>query len=667
MTNFSKLFGVSLILALLAPVPALAQGGGASLTLSPASGSFVVGGTFSVSIVLNTAGQAVNAIEANLSFPPDKLQVVSPLIGTSVIGIWTSQPHFDNQNGILRFQGGVPDPGLITSKGVIATVSFRVKSVGTAVLKFLDSSKVLLNDGLATDFLVNTSSGIYNLTLPPPAGPVIISETHPDQSTWYSNSTAALRWNNNLPIEGYSYVLNDAPIDVPDNVSEGMEAEVVYKGLADKVHFFHVKALRNSVWGETSHFAIKIDTQQPADFPIKISPASRTSSTKPVIHFTTSDALSGLDHYELKLVPRQVLTEISKGQPFFIEASTPYIPELSLGKYDVIVRAYDKAGNFREVSQRLTITTPILTILGFTFLPRWATVLLGILLVTLLAYAARKVLIWHREIHLKHLLGAIKDPEIAAKLRALQEKRSGYLKHLVILLLLGVALFVGPAVKAQQSLLPSPIVTTIAKDITDEEIFYVGGKVPATKSQVIIYLQSLHDGQTFSQTVESDNKGDWFYSYPNFLAPGRYLIWVQANLGNQSSAPSPQFEISVSQTALQFGVSRISLEALYLVFVVILLLALVSLVSFILYHGYHGRRKSLRLELEVQQAEQAIKKGFLVLHRDLQAELTTLRKGKDTPGWSKEEAEKEKKLIGDIEEIGKIVEKEVRDIERLIG
>lgn len=276
-------------------------------------------------------------------------------------------------------------------------------------------------------------------------------------------------------------------------------------------------------------------------------------------------------------------------------------------------------------------------------------------------------MIWHREMHLKHLLGAIKDPEIAAKLRALQEKRSGYLKHLVILLLLGVALFAGPAVKAQQSLLPSPIITTIAKDITDEEIFYVGGKVPATKSQVVIYLQSLHDGQTFSQTVEADNKGDWFYSYPNFLAPGRYLVWVQANLGNQASAPSPQFEISVSQTALQFGVSRISLEALYLVFVVILLLSTIGLVSFILYHGYHGRRKSLRLELEVQQAEQAIKKGFLVLHRDLQAELTALRKKKDTPGWSKEESDQEKKLLNDIEEIGKIIEKEVRDIERLIG
>lgn len=661
----SKFLSAALILISFAPSFSFAQSG-ASLSMSPASGSFVVGGTFSVSIILNTAGQSVNAIEANLSFPPDKLQVVSPLIGTSVIGIWTGQPQFDNQNGTLRFQGGVPDPGLNTSKGIIATISFRVKSVGTAVLKFLDSSRVLLNDGLGTDFLAGTNNGIYNLTLPPPAGPVIVSETHQDQSTWYSNAAAVLRWNNNLPVEGYSYVLSDQPIDIPDNVSEGGATEVVYKGLSDSVHFFHVKALRSGVWGETSHFALKVDTQQPAGFKIEISPSSRTSSTKPVIHFTTSDALSGIDHYELKLVPRQVLSETIKGQPFFIEASSPYIPELSLGKYDVIIRAYDKAGNFRETNQRLTISTQILTILGFQFLPRWITVILGILLVLLLAYFARSMLIWHREAHLRHLLGDIKDPEIIARLKQLKEKRSEYFKHLAIILLMVASLVSYNQVRAQSSLLPSPIVTTVAEDITDEEIFYIGGKAPAVNSSIIIYLQSLHDGQTFSQTVEADSKGDWFYSYPNFLSPGRYLVWVQGKLGNQASAPSPQFEIGVSQTALQFGVSRISLEALYLIFVVIFLLSTVGLLSFILYHGHHARRKSRRLMSEVQRVDEAIKRGFLLLHKDLQTELAVLHQRKVAAILTHEDAEKEKKLLQDLDAIGKLIEKEVKDVERLL-
>lgn len=664
----SKFFGAFLFLILFTPNFVLAQSG-ASLSLSPASGTFTVGSTFTVSVVLNTGGQPVNAIEANLSFPPDKLQVVSPLIGTSVVGIWTNQPQFDNQNGTLRFQGGAPDPGINTSRGVIATISFRVKSVGTAAIKFLDSSKVLLNDGLATDFLANTSNGIYNLTLPPPGGPVVVSETHPDQSLWYKSNTAVLRWINSYPVDGYSYVINNEPIDLPDDIIDTNKDTVIYRDLADSIHFFHVKALRGGVWGETSHFALKVDPVQPAEFPVKISPASRTSSRQPIIYFSTSDGLSGIDHYELKIVSRQA-PEPGKTGPdktFFIEASSPYSsPELSLGKYDVIVRVYDKAGNFREVTKKLVITTPLLTLLGFTFLPRWVTVILGLLLLAALIYLTRRVVIWHREIHLQHLLGAIRDPEIAARLKYLQGKRSEYLKHLVILLMIFVSAFSYSSAKAQSTLLPSPIVTTIAEDITDEEIFYLGGKSPATNSLIVIYLQNLHDGQTFSQTVEADSKGDWFYSYPNFLSPGRYLIWVQAKLGGQVSAPSPQYEIGVSQTALQFGASRISLETLYLIFVVILLFGVAGLVATIVYHGRQGQKKKARLAIELAQAEEAIKKGFMVLHRDLQAEISLLRRKKSAGPLTSEELEKEHKITRDLDSIGKIIEKEVRDVENLL-
>ncbi len=663
----TKLLGTLFVGALLLPNFAVAQTG-ATLSLSPASGTFTVGGTFSVSVILNTAGQAVNAIEANLSFSPDKLQVVSPLIGTSIIGVWTNQPNFDNQKGFLSFQGGLPDPGITTSRGVVATITFRVRSVGAATVKFLDSSKVLLNDGLATDFLANTSSGIYNLTLPAPAGPLVISETHPDQSVWYKNTTAVFRWSNTLPVNGYSYILNDEPIDIPDDIVDGKADNVLYKGLSNRIHFFHVKALRDGVWGDTSHYAVKVDSLAPADFPIKISPASRTSSTKPLVAFVTSDALSGIDHYELKIISRQIVDAPDGGQkkPFFIEASSPHSPDLALGKYDVIVRAYDKAGNFREVSQRLIITTPLLTILGFDFLPRWAMVLIGLALLVLLTYLARKALLWHREAHLRQLLGAIKDPEIVARLRKLQEKRSEYFKHLVVALLFVVSLTSFHSAEAQSALFPSPIVTTIAQDITDEEIFYIGGKVSAVNSSVVIYLQSLHDGQTFSQTVESDSKGDWFYSYPNFLAPGRYLVWVQGKLGNQASAPSAQYEIGVFQTALQFGVSRLSLEVLYLVFVITLLIVLAFLLTFMLYHAYHARRKSRRLTSEVQKTDEAIKRGFMLLHKDLQAELNVLRQQKVASVLTKEEVEKEIKLMQDLDAIGKLIEKEIKDVERLL-
>jgi len=645
---------------------------GASLHLSPAAGTFTVGSTFTVSILLDTGSRFVNALEASLSFPPDKLQVVSPTLGSSIINIWTNQPQFDNGRGFLNFQGGVPDPGIQTSNGVVATVTFRVKSVGQALVRFLDKSKVLLNDGLGTDVLTNTGNGIYDLSLPPPRGPIVVSETHSDQNRWYQNKNVILRWTNNNPVEGYSYVLNNEPIDIPDDISEGARNSIVYKDLPDGLRFFHIKALRNSLWGDTTHFAVKIDSAPPADFPIEISPSSRTSSNRPVIYFLTTDTSSGVDHHELKIVSLSVQdaanTAISQ-QPFFIEADSPYVPKLVLGRYQVLIRAYDKAGNFKEVSEKLAIVTPILKIIGFEFLPRWLVVILGVLILSVLTYFGLKVWRWHNNVHARRIAGALHDPTIMEKLKRLQEKRSKYFKSSAVLLAFAATLalsFSASGVKAVEISSP-PLVTTISKNISNEEIFYIGGKSVIPGSQVVVYIQNLYDGQTLSETAEVDNKGDWFYSYPKFFPAGRYLVWTQNRVGAELSAPSAQFEIDVAQTAIQFGSSRLSFETLYLIFVVFLLGALVVLGTFVIYHTYHGRKKHKSLMKEILEAEESIKKGFLILRRDLQAELAVLNQAKIKNRLSPEEMEKEKQLVKDTEWVNQLIEKEVKDIERLLG
>ncbi len=646
---------------------------GASLFLSPPAGSQTVGSTFTVSLLLNTNGNAINAVQADLSFPPDKLQVVSPSLGYSIISVWTNQPHFDNVAGTLSFQGGIPNPGITTDRGVIATITFRVRSIGDALVRFLDTSKVLLNDGRATDVLTNKGDAIYSLTLPPPRGPVVVSETNPDQSRWYPSASAVLRWTNTFPVDGYSYVLNDQPIDIPDDTSEGQQNFVIYKGLSDGIHFFHVKALRSGVWGPATDFALNIDTAPPADFPIEISPSDSTSNRHPVINFLTTDAASGLDHYEIKIVPLGVPDGAVSGssdnrKQFFSEASSPYAVTLDLGAYDVIVRAYDKAGNFREVTQRLTINTPILQILSLGFLPRWLATLIGLVLLAALLYFARRVWIWHREIHLQHLLGAMQDPQIAEKLKQLQNKRSQYLRHLVILLAVALSFGIaGSRAARAEEQTPPPVITTIAKDISNEEAFYIGGKAIAPGGTVVIYLENTKDGETLSATADVDKKGDWFYSFPTFLNPGQYLVWTQLKIGQETSAPSGQQQIYVSQTAIQLGASRLSFDTLYLIFIGILLAALAGLLGFIGYHGYHGRAKQKRLLKEVREAEEAVKAGFLLLHRDMQAELSALKKKKAREPFTKDDETRERQLMQDLDWVNQYIEKEVRDIDRLLG
>jgi hypothetical protein len=254
------------------------------------------------------------------------LQVVSPSTGRSIIGVWTDTPKFDNTNGKMNLQGGIPN-GITVSNGLVSTVTFRVKSVGDGVIKFLDDSKALLNDGLGTDVLKQANNGVYKFKLPPPAGPTVISETNPDQATWYPNKTVSLKFiNETLGVEGYSYILSDDPTTTPDNISEGKKNSVSYTNMADGIHYFHVKSLRAGIWGGTTHFAIKVDATPPSDFIINIAPSARTTSRSPVFQSPTTDALSGIDHYELKLISLSLGGGEGDASGFFIETISTYVP-----------------------------------------------------------------------------------------------------------------------------------------------------------------------------------------------------------------------------------------------------------------------------------------------------------------------------------------------------
>ena len=662
------------------------QGGeGASLSLNPSSGTFIVNNTFDVSIILNTNGRSVNAVDAIITFPPDKLQVVSPSLGRSIIGIWATPPTFNNQDGTLRFQGGIPSPGINTSSGVISTITFRVKSIGTATVNLSDESKVFLNDGLGTNILTTKSGGIYSLVLPPPAGPIVVSPTHPDQTKWVTNTTIIFEWSGEAEATGYSYMLSEEPVATPDDISEGPNAGVAYKNLQDGTHYFHIKALKGNFWGGITHYAVRIDATPPADFKINISPSARTTSKIPIIDFFTTDNLSGIDHYEFKIVPLNPdnLTSDFSTESFFVETQGRYLPpkELELGDYDIIVRAYDVAGNVREVVQRLNIVNPFfstseegLGIFGKFVIP-WIYVFITIItLILLLMYGLWIVTRVHRTTKVHELESILNDPAIRERLKYLKEKQKIYgktasvVKHLLILFIAGSILMsalITPLVKAVEfATLVPPTITSISKKITNDKLFYVGGSTEVTGAEVIIYLQNVQDNQVLLNTVSADEKGEWFYTYPKSLTSGRYLLWTQLKVGNEFSPPSPQNEITVSRTAFQIGLLRLSYETIYFTLALLLFLMVLVLGVLNIYHYYRVRGKHDRLMKEIREAEEAIRKGFATLQHDITQELAIIHQARLTKALSKEEEEKEKQLLHDLREISEYVKKEVTDIEK---
>lgn len=426
-------------LCALVAAPRLALAENAVLYLRPASGAFTTGSTVEVGIYLNTGGSNVNAMKVDLSFPPDKLQVVSPTIGKSLVSFWVVTPTFSNSEGTVLLQGGVPPPGINTSDGLISSVVFRVVSAGRAAVVIRDSSRVFLADGKGTNILGSRSDAIFTLKLPPPHGPTVVAPQHPDPNRWYPEDDVEFVWDLPPGAESVSYVLSAEALAVPDDISEGSRTSVLYRNLPSGVHYFHIKAFNpEGGWGGVSHFAVNIDDEPPADFPIEVSPRPNTTIRRPTLIFETTDQHSGLSHFSLKVI------KISNPEghavsetPFFIEVGSPFVlPQLDFGTYDAVIRAYDAAGNFREVHRKLRITQAIFRALGpdgvnirsNVTLPWGAVYTVMGLLASALLYAAHFAYRRHREVERKLALGVLNllEHQVSNRLRTLRQKREEF-------------------------------------------------------------------------------------------------------------------------------------------------------------------------------------------------------------------------------------------------
>jgi len=78
----------------------------AELFLLPQNSLVGRGETFFVEVRLDTEGEDINAVEANLVFPQTYLEVVTLDRGGSILTLWPREPAFSNTEGTLSFSGG---------------------------------------------------------------------------------------------------------------------------------------------------------------------------------------------------------------------------------------------------------------------------------------------------------------------------------------------------------------------------------------------------------------------------------------------------------------------------------------------------------------------------------------------------------------------------------
>ena len=373
--SFNKLF-FSIILASLFSVsfamPAFAVG--ASLYLSPSTGRYEVGNTFSILIKVNSGGVAINAVDTTLIFDPNRLEVKSISKSDSIFTLWIQDPIFSNSEGTVQFAGGKHSPGFTGAAGTIILVTFKAKTAGDANLTFAAGS-VLADDGKGTNILTHMAGGSYKLFareitpsptkpekeeeyVPPvtpgrvPVAPVTSSSTHPKENQWYSNDNPEFSWQLPADVTGVSLLLHQNPAADPGPRSDGLMASKKFENIEDGVWYFHIKFSNQYGWGPVTHRKVLIDTQPPEPFKIIFDDKGDPTNPTPTFIFETEDALSGVEYYEVS---------IDKAAPAAAAAAAdikdnPYQPKpLPPGTHQIEVRAFDKAGNFVSASTQFEI------------------------------------------------------------------------------------------------------------------------------------------------------------------------------------------------------------------------------------------------------------------------------------------------------------------------
>jgi hypothetical protein len=117
--------------------------------------------------------------------------------------------------------------------------------------------------------------------------------------------------------------------------------------LSDGIHIVTVRAFDQAGNYQDASVQVYIDTQPPEKFVPAADPSGWTSNTQPQLSFSTTDTVSGIDYYKIK---------IDSGD--FTQQTSPYtIPTLSDGIHTVKVRAYDLAGNYIDGATEVKIDT----------------------------------------------------------------------------------------------------------------------------------------------------------------------------------------------------------------------------------------------------------------------------------------------------------------------
>lgn len=327
----------------------------ATLSLSPSTGVYQTGGTFTAQVYVNTAGQSINAADATIKFDTSQLTVVSVSRASSIFGLWVTEPTFSNTAGTISFSGGSPT-GYAGSAGAVMSVTFRAKAAGTGKASF-SSGSILANDGRGTNVLTAMNGGTYTIqaqtTAPAPEVvteyvapantpplPQITSKTHGDPELWYQSGDASLQWSLPNGVTGVRTLLDTNQYTIPTKVYEPAITTISLTDLPQGVSYFHLQFKNADGWGKVAHYRLAVDSERPTALTISQSEPIDVANPIQTLQVEAKDDTSPV---------RRFIVKVDSSEPFEVEleaaTGTITLPAVEPGYHTVTVEAFDAAGN----------------------------------------------------------------------------------------------------------------------------------------------------------------------------------------------------------------------------------------------------------------------------------------------------------------------------------
>ncbi|MBI4993469.1 hypothetical protein HZC33_00715 [Candidatus Wolfebacteria bacterium] len=340
----------------------------ASLNFGAEKTAVAVSDQFFEEVRVDSEGTAINVAQASISFDKNLVEVVKIDRSDSVFNFWLQEPSYSNDEGVVRFLGGSTN-GLNGQSLKVITIIFRAKSIGQANFAFADAA-ITASDGSGANVLSKTKSAQIDIgevrqtgVVAPvqisrapekventPSKPQISVALYPDASRWYNVSGNFLaRWNLPSDVSEVAAIIDKNQGTNP-TISDGLFDHKEFLSLGDGIWYLHVRFKNNVGWGATAHYRIAIDRTPPKPFEISADPGLITDNPQPVFQFKTTDALSGLSEYQVRIADGDLI-KISAAE----FRGTYKLPTQPPKKSRVVVKAIDRAGNGAEAVVELEI------------------------------------------------------------------------------------------------------------------------------------------------------------------------------------------------------------------------------------------------------------------------------------------------------------------------